>query len=133
VTIFLLSRAYWAIHLWEGFGSFEAEFAGKVQAENHYSKGILIEFRFIELDEPVPSVSKPVEFNGPFKVLEWPGYRLPFVESPTITMGKVFVEAHNREMSDMYHNPEKYEKMRKWEIENWEKTKAEYEGSKKEE
>jgi hypothetical protein len=133
VTIFLLARAYWAIQMWEGFGSIEAQYAAELQAENHFIKGILIEYRLVVLDEAEASISRPLEFNGPFLVLNWPGYRLPMCESPTIQMGKVFVEAHNREMKDMYHNPENYEKRRKLEIENWENQKAEHAGSKMDE
>lgn len=136
VTICLLVRATISIQLWESHASIEAAHSGMLQAENHFRIGKLIEYRLVVTDEADPIVIKPVEFNGPFLVLDHHGYNFPLVyrllltQSPTIYLGNVFVNAHNREMSNMYHNPQKYEKLRKLEIEWWEKKKAQRTDSK---
>ncbi len=135
LTICLLVRTTISIQLWESYASIEAAHSGMLQAENHFRIGKLIEYRFVVLEEAAPIEIKPVEFNGPFLVLDHAGYNFPLVyrllltESPTIYLGKVFVDAHNREMSDMYHNPKMYEKLRKYEIDWWEKKKAQHAGS----
>jgi hypothetical protein len=127
VSAFCLLRMWWSKTIWEMEARSITEFAAKVWASNDYSKGRLVKLRLIIEEEPKGFVCKPTEFEGPFVVREWQGYKAPsflFVSgenSPSIQTAQIMVASYNQRMAEYHEHPKQYEKDRAAEIEYWKK------------
>jgi hypothetical protein len=110
--------------LWKFGATIDAEFAGKVWAENMYNKKQISKLRLVLKDEPEPPDTKPIEFDGPYVIMEWEAYTSPFIggrNSPSVQMGRIMVEAYNTEMEEMYEHPEEYKKQIEYDVKLWQK------------
>ena len=127
VTAFCLLRLWWSKTTWEMEARNNTDFAAKVWASNDYSKGKLVKLRLTIDEEPKGFVSRPTEFDGPFVVREWHGYKAPSFllvsgeNSPSVQTAQIMVDSYNQRMAEYHEHPEQYEKERAAEIEYWKK------------
>ena len=127
VTAFCLLRLWWSKTIWEMEARNNTDFAAKVWASSDYGKGKLVKLRLIIEQEPKGSVSKPTEFDGPFVVREWHGYKAPsflFVSgenSPSVQTAQIMVASYNQRMAEYHEHPEEYKKTLATESEYWKK------------